>query len=93
VGFSKKALSHIKRLASPARPELKAAVAQILRQDPRNPRDRSQLKPGKLHLLRLWDLEIRFFVRGRRALVESLSPAPPKTYLKPGRVPTELLAA
>ncbi|HVC09205.1 MAG TPA: tRNA (N6-threonylcarbamoyladenosine(37)-N6)-methyltransferase TrmO [Elusimicrobiota bacterium] len=93
VGFSKKALAQIKRLASPARPELKTAVGQILRQDPRNPRDRSQLKPGKLHLLRLWDLEVRFFVRGRRAIVDDLFPAPPKTYLKPGRVPRELLSS
>ncbi len=91
VAFSAKALREIKSLESPARPRIKDSLAQILRQDPRNPRDRSQLKADKLHAMRLWDLEARFYVRGRRVEVVSLYPAKPKSYLRPGRVPQELL--
>ncbi|HVA65923.1 MAG TPA: tRNA (N6-threonylcarbamoyladenosine(37)-N6)-methyltransferase TrmO [Elusimicrobiota bacterium] len=91
VGFAPEALRQIERLESSARPRLKTALGQILRQDPRNPRDRSQLKPDKTHEMRIWDLEVRFLVRGRRAVIESVHPAGPKDYLRPGRVPPEIL--
>ena len=91
VGFAPKALRQIKRFQSAARPDLKIMLEQILRQDPRNPRDRSQLKRDKIHELRIWDLNICFLVHGRRAVIESVHPAGPKDYLRPGRVPAELL--
>lgn len=78
-------------------PDLKAApaqrrlIAQILSHDLRNPRDRSQLAPGREHELRLAEAAVLFLVSGRTVRVLSVGPAREKSYARPGFVPPELL--
>ncbi len=72
-------------------PALKKLLSQILKQDLRNPRDRSQLQDGREHELRLKDCSVTYEVRGKTARVTSIGPALAKDYAKPGRVPKELL--
>ncbi|MBI3553570.1 MAG: tRNA (N6-threonylcarbamoyladenosine(37)-N6)-methyltransferase TrmO [Elusimicrobia bacterium] len=71
--------------------KLKALLRQILRQDLRNPRDRSQLQDGREHELRLKDCVVTFEVRGKSARVLRVGSPSAKAYAKPGRVPRELL--
>jgi tRNA-Thr(GGU) m(6)t(6)A37 methyltransferase TsaA len=73
----------------PAR--LKTLIRQILSQDLRNPRDKSQLAPGRVHELRLSDCAVLYEVHGRVARILSVGPASPKDYAKPGVIPAELL--
>ena len=70
---------------------LKPLLRQILANDLRNPRDRSQLKDGRAHELRLKDGVVLFEVRGKTVRVLSAGPAARKDYARPGHVPPELL--
>lgn len=51
---------------------LRRLITSVLRHETRNPRDRSQLKPGKPLEILLHDYAVRFSVRGKRALVDRI---------------------
>jgi len=70
---------------------LKPLIRQVLSQDLRNPRDKSQLAAGRIHELRLSGCALLYEVRGRLSRVLSVGPAVPKDYAKPGLIPKELL--
>ena len=78
------------KLNAPA--ALRKLIAQVLSHDLRNPRDRSQLQPGREHELRLSEAAVLFTVNGQTVRVVSVAPARPKDYVRPGFVPPELLA-
>lgn len=75
VEFSPEAAAELRGLEVSSRKELKALIEQALRQDPRNPRDRSQLAEGKALEFFVFDYDVRFEVRGGRALVLGVGPA------------------
>ena len=64
---------------------LRELIAQSLRQDPRNPRDRSQHAPGKVLEFFLFDYDVQFSVKGRTLTVVGVVPAAP--YKKERRPP------
>ena len=63
-------------------PELREVIAQTLSSDPRNPRDRAQLKEGKILYFLLGDVDVCFSIRGRTATVHSIERGSKR---KPGR--------
>ncbi len=70
VEFEPAALEQARRL------QLEDLVAQVLRQDLRNPRDASQMKDGKLLACMLYDVDVRYEVRQGVARVLEIVPAP-----------------
>jgi tRNA-Thr(GGU) m(6)t(6)A37 methyltransferase TsaA len=73
------------------KPKLKTLLRQILSNDLRNHRDRSQIADGREHELRLKDCVVLFTVTGRTVRVVRVGPPASKDYAKPGLVPKELL--
>lgn len=71
---------------------LRTLIKQVLSHDLRNPRDRSQLKDGREHELRLSQAAVLFTVQGTVVRVISVGAPRPKDYVRPGFVPTELLS-
>lgn len=70
VVFSPAALADLGHAADPA--ALKGLIVDILSHDPRNARDRAQMKEDKELAFLLNDCDVRFRVRGRTATVASL---------------------
>lgn len=75
VSFGRRALGEVGRLPRVQALRLKTLIAQALRHDPRNPRDRSQAAPGKILECLLMDYAVRFEIRGRCARVLGLASA------------------
>lgn len=69
VGFSAKALKDIERFNRPAAQDLPGLIADTLRHDPRNMRDRTQMKDGAELAFFMLNLEIKFAVTGDAATV------------------------
>ncbi|MHB2026656.1 MAG: tRNA (N6-threonylcarbamoyladenosine(37)-N6)-methyltransferase TrmO [Elusimicrobiota bacterium] len=91
VAFEPRARDQAKAFEKSGRAGLTVLIRQTLRQDLRNPRDRSQFNPAKIHEMRLLDLLIRFFISNRRATVSEIGIAPAKSYARPGRIPPQIL--
>jgi tRNA-Thr(GGU) m(6)t(6)A37 methyltransferase TsaA len=85
VTISAPAKAQLRGLERDGRPALGKLIRQALAHDPRNPRDRSQLDPAKLHEAKFLDCVVRFRIQGRRALIEDASQAAQAA--KPRRVP------
>ena len=90
VEFEPSALKEALRLEGPERPHLVRLIEQTLRQDMRNPRDKSQLKDGKRLAYFLYDTDVRYEVRDGVARVVELVPAETVKMAKKVAVPPEL---
>ncbi len=88
--FSPEALADLAALGGPKADAHARIIAEMLLQDPRNPRDRSQMRDGNDFELFLFDYLVRFSVVGREARVFKVEPAPeftrkaPRPSPKPG---------
>lgn len=71
VVFSKAALEDFTRLGKEAE-KLKRLIFDVLQHDPRNPRDRSQMKSGKMLEAYLHDYRVIFQIQGAAAIVEKI---------------------
>ena len=69
VGFSTKALKDIEKFNLPAAQDIPGLIAETLRHDPRNMRDRTQMKDGAELAFFMLNLEIKFTVTGNTATV------------------------
>lgn len=69
VTFAPAALKALERLRPDGAPEAARLIADTLRHDPRNRRDRTQMKDGARLAFFLLDLEIKFTVAGGKAAV------------------------
>jgi tRNA-Thr(GGU) m(6)t(6)A37 methyltransferase TsaA len=70
VAFGAGALRDLGRADDPV--ALKSLITDILRHDPRNVRDRSQMREGKELAFLLHDCDVRFHIRGRTATVTAV---------------------
>jgi len=75
VEFSARALKDISRLGPPGAPDILRLIADTLRHDPRNRRDRTQMKDGAELAFFMLNREIKFSVSGGTATVLSLDAA------------------
>jgi tRNA-Thr(GGU) m(6)t(6)A37 methyltransferase TsaA len=75
VEFTAEAAAQARKL-EPKNPGLRRLIEGVLRQDLRNPRDKSQLKDGKPFETFLYDLMIGFVVKKGVATVTAVVPAP-----------------
>ncbi len=91
VAFSETALADLERLCRGGAREARGLLADVLAQDLRNPRDRSQLAEGKPLELFIHDLAVRFEVRGGSVFVEGVARAKPFPKAKRAPVPPALL--
>ncbi len=74
IVFSERALRDIGRLARPDAREIPPLIAATLRHDPRNTRDKTQMKDGAELAFFMLDLEIKFSVTGTKPLSSELMP-------------------
>lgn len=90
VEFSDAALAEARRLDSASDQELLLLIEQVLRQDLRNPRDRSQMKEGKALEFFVYDYDVRYEVRGGVAKVLEILPAQEYKKARKAPAPAEL---
>ncbi len=90
VTFSAPAKAQLRGLERDGRPALGQIIRQSLAHDPRNPRDRSQLDPGKIHEAKFLDCAVRFRIQGRRAMIEAVSTAAQAVQARRVPAPPEL---
>ncbi len=88
VVFEPKAREQLERLAREGRGDLTSLISEVLRQDLRNPRDKSQRAPGKTLEFFVHDWDVFFRVEAGRAIVSAVEPA--QEYKKARRPPLEL---
>lgn len=75
VGFTAGALAQLRRAVPAAQRALvRRLILRSLSRDPRNPRDRAQMRPGKELLFFVLHYDVRFRIRGRRVRVFSVAP-------------------
>lgn len=75
VEFAPRALKDLERLDAAGAPAMAALIADTLRHDPRNMRDRTQMRDGAALAFFMLNLEIKFSVTGDRAAVLGVDPA------------------
>lgn len=75
VEFSPRALAEVRRLEGAGATLLEQLIKEVLRQDLRNPRDRSQMKEGKPLEFFVYDFDVRYEVREGVARVIEVLPA------------------
>lgn len=75
VEFSAAALRDIERSGPPGPPDIPRLIADTLRHDPRNMRDRTQMKDGARLAFFMLNREIKFSVTGSTATVLGVEPA------------------
>ena len=90
VSFSGEARARLSRLERGERKGLGRLIRQALAHDPRNPRDRSQMAPGKIHEAKFLECAVRFRIRGVRANVLDVFPVPEAVKARRVPVPPEL---
>jgi tRNA-Thr(GGU) m(6)t(6)A37 methyltransferase TsaA len=90
VRFSESALADLARLEKSRAEQTRRLISEVLSQDLRNPRDRSQLAEGKPLEFFIHDLEVRFEVRGGAAFVEGVGRAQPHKKAKRVDAPRSL---
>lgn len=71
VVFSEAALGDLAGIGKDAE-KLKRLVSEVLQHDPRNPRDASQMKSGKILEAYLLDYRVYFQIQGQTAVVEKV---------------------
>lgn len=76
VVFSEAARKDLARTGKDSE-KLKKLVSEVLQHDPRNPRDASQMKNGKMLEAYLHDWRVYFQIQGKTAVVEKIEPAGP----------------
>ena len=69
---------------------LEALIVEVLRQDLRNPRDRSQMKDGKVMGFYVYDSDVHYEVRAGVAHILDVVPAVPHKVKRKVPVPSEL---
>lgn len=74
VSFEPAALEQVRGLEAAGLAGLRALIEQVLRQDLRNPRDKSQLKDGKELAFLLYDWDVHYEIRAGEARVLFLRP-------------------
>ena len=90
VEFAPEALREALRLEQAGTPHLVRLIEQTLRQDMRNPRDKSQLVEGKRLAYILYDVDVRYEVRAGVARVVEIVSADDVPRARPVPVPPEL---
>lgn len=90
VDWEPSALQEALRLEKKGTPHLVRLIEQVLRQDLRNPRDRSQMKDGKVLGFFVYDLDVHYEVREGTARVLDVVPAQEHKKARRLPVPPEL---
>lgn len=88
VEFEPKAREQLKEIMAAGHGDLRSLISQVLSQDLRNPRDKSQLRPGKTLEFFLYEWDVFFRVEGETAVVSAVEPA--QDYKKARRPPISL---
>lgn len=90
VEFSPQAAEQARRLERAGTPELERLIREVLRQDLRNSRDRSQMKEGKTLGFFIYDFDVHYAVRAGVARVIEILPAQDFKKARQAAAPAEL---